>query len=162
MAVIVAGPLWAQPPVDFGRYHALVIGNDHYKHLRKLTTAEAVATLLEDKYGFAVEVLEDATRSEILSALNRLRGELTERDNLLIYYAGHGDLDEATDTGYWQPVDAEPGTDVNWIPTSDITLRLTAMNAKHILVVADSCYAGALLTRDADTRLPMGIHQGQS
>ncbi len=37
------------PAIDFGRYHALVIGNNDYQHLRNLTTAvgdaEAVATL---------------------------------------------------------------------------------------------------------------------
>ena len=38
---------------------------------------------------------------------SRLRGELTERDNLLIYYAGHGVLDEEADIGSWLPVDAE-------------------------------------------------------
>ncbi len=41
------------PEIDFGRYHALVIGNNDYEYLRKLTTAVddagAVATLLKDK-----------------------------------------------------------------------------------------------------------------
>ncbi len=44
------------PEIDFGRYHALVIGNNEYQHVRNLTTAvgdaDAVATLLEEKYGF--------------------------------------------------------------------------------------------------------------
>ncbi len=35
------------PEIDFGRYHALVIGNNDYQHLRKLNTvvgdADAVA-----------------------------------------------------------------------------------------------------------------------
>ncbi|MGB5678808.1 MAG: SUMF1/EgtB/PvdO family nonheme iron enzyme, partial [Gammaproteobacteria bacterium] len=30
------------------------------------------------------------------------------------------------------------------------------MNAKHVMVVADSCYAGSLLTRDSESRLPTG------
>ena len=46
------------PKVEFGRYHALVISNNDYQHLRKLNTAvgdaDAVATLLEEKYGFQV------------------------------------------------------------------------------------------------------------
>ncbi len=84
------------PEIDFGRYHALVIGNNDYQHLRNLTTAvgdaEAVAKLLEKKYGFQVTKLTNATRRDITGALNRLRQTLTERDNLLIYYAGHGRL----------------------------------------------------------------------
>ncbi len=82
------------PEIEFGRYHALVIGNNDYQHLRNLTTAvgdaEAVATLLEDKYGFQVTKLTNATRRDITGALNRLRQTLTEKDNLLVYYAGMG------------------------------------------------------------------------
>ncbi len=86
------------PKIEFGRYHALVIGNNDYRHLRKLTTAvgdaEAVATLLEEKYGFQVTKLINATRRDITGAFNRLRQALTEKDNLLVYYAGHGILDD--------------------------------------------------------------------
>ena len=81
------------PEIEFGRYHALVIGNNDYKYLPKLTTAvgdaESVAKLLEDKYGFAVTKLTNATRRDITGAFNRLRQRLTEKDNLLVYYAGH-------------------------------------------------------------------------
>ncbi len=93
------------PEIEFGRYHALVIGNNDYEHLRNLTTAvgdaEAVARLLEEKYGFQVTKLINATRRDIAGALNRHRQTLTERDNLLIYYAGHGVLDEEAGAGYW-------------------------------------------------------------
>ena len=42
--------------IEFGNYHALVIGIDEYKHLPKLETAvrdaKAVAQVLEKDYGF--------------------------------------------------------------------------------------------------------------
>ena len=73
------------PGLDFGRYHALVIGNNDYEFLPQLTTAvgdaEAVAGLLEEKYGFQVTKLTNATRRDIAGALNRLRQTLTEKDN---------------------------------------------------------------------------------
>ena len=60
------------PTIEFGRYHALVIGINDYQHLRNLTTAvgdaDAVATLLEDKYGFQVTKLINATRRDIADA----------------------------------------------------------------------------------------------
>ncbi len=91
------------PENEFGRYHALVIGNNDYQHLRNLTTAvgdaDAVAKLLEQKYGFQVTKLINATRRDIAGALNRLRQTLTEKDNLLVYYAGHGVLDEEAGAG---------------------------------------------------------------
>jgi uncharacterized caspase-like protein len=135
--------------VDFGRYHGLVIGNDDYRFMRKLQTARsdarAVAALLGDGYGFRISLLENATRSEILGALAWMRRELGPRDNLLIYYAGHGWLDEEANEGFWLPVDAEPDNEANWIANADISRSLKAMQAKHVMVVADSCFSGKLL-----------------
>ena len=151
-----------EPSIDFGRYFALVIGNDNYKNpeVHDLATARAdareIGELLEKKYGFEVTQLLDATRYDILSALNKLRGELTEKDNLLVFYAGHGELDRANSRGHWLPVDAEPGSTANWISNVDLTDLLNAMSARHIIVVADSCYSGAL-TRSSLARLEAGM-----
>ena len=102
------------PDMGFGRYHALVIGANDYRNLPKLKTAvndaSAVADVLRQRYGFTVTLLLNPTRAEVVRALDALRSELTLRDNLLVYYAGHGFLDTEADTGYWQPVDAEEGT----------------------------------------------------
>ncbi len=150
------------PKIDFGRYFALVIGNDNYRHseVRDLATARAdareMARVLEDKFGFRVTTLLDATRYDVLSALNTLRAELTERDNLLVFYAGHGELDRANSRGHWLPVDAEPQSTANWISNVDLTDLLNAMAARHIIVVADSCYSGAL-TRSSLARLAVGM-----
>lgn len=135
-------------PAAYGRYHALVIGNDAYRHLQPLRTARndarAVADLLERAYAFEVTLLLDATREEILVALAGLRRKLAEDDNLLIYYAGHGWLDAEADEGYWLPVDAREDDNVRWIANSAITASFRALKAKHVLVVADSCYSGTL------------------
>ena len=143
-----------QPPSvvsDLGTFHALVIGNDAYRALPRLRTAvkdaRAVAALLESRYGFRVTTLTNATRAETIQALQKMRSRLTERDNLLIYYAGHGKLDRGADRGYWLPTDAVEDSPVNWINNVTITDTLKAIQAKHVMVVADSCYSGTL-TRD--------------
>lgn len=147
---------------DFGRYHALVIGNGDYRHLPRLKTAradaDAVAELLRDRYGFRVKLVRDATRYDILSALNELRATLTDRDNLLIYYAGHGELDEVNQRGQWLPVDAERDSTANWISNVAITDILNAMSARHVMVVSDSCYSGAL-TRSSLAKLDAGMSE---
>jgi hypothetical protein len=149
-----------RPGIEFGEYHALIIGNDNYTHMTNLQTArndaEAVAQLLKSKYGFKTNLLLDADRYAILSTLNKLMQELTEDDNLLIYYAGHGELDEVNLRGYWLPVDAEQDSSTNWISNVTITDMLNVMSAKHVLVVADSCYSGAL-TRSSVPRLQGGM-----
>lgn len=115
--------------------------------------ATALAALLKQRYGFKTRLLTNADRYAILSALNELREKLTSEDNLLIYYAGHGELDRVNNRGHWLPVDAEPMSSANWIPTTAITDVLNIMKARQVLVIVDSCYAGAL-TRSSVARLP--------
>ena len=105
-----------------------------------------------------MNLLLNATRYQILAALSKLRRKLTERDNLLVYYAGHGFLDKAAETGYWLPVDADKEITANWIGTHDLTSSLKAMNAKHVMIVADSCYSGTLI-RSGPTQLRSGMER---
>jgi hypothetical protein len=134
--------------LDYGRYYALVIGNNGYKKLPKLNTAvddaKAVAATLERDYGFTVSLLTDASEEQVIGALAELRRTLTPKDNLLIYYAGHGWYDDGAERGYWLPVDAVADNQSHWISNADVTDVLKAMQAKHVLVVADSCYSGSL------------------
>lgn len=134
--------------IRFGRYYALVIGNADYQYYPDLQTpvkdARAVARVLSRRYGFRTRLLLNATRYQILSAINELRKTLQASDNLLIYYAGHGELDRGNGRGYWLPVDAQPGNSANWLSNTAISDQLSLFKARHILVVADSCYAGTL------------------
>lgn len=148
--------------IKFGKYYALVIGNNNYRMLPQLQTAmedaRVVSQLLEKEYGFNVQLLLNANRNSILSAMNDYRKQLTENDNLLIYYAGHGTLEERNTQGFWLPVDADLDSDVNWIPTDRITGIMNLMSAKQIMVVADACYSG-IMTRASLTRLDSGKSQ---
>ena len=134
--------------IIFGNYHALIIGNDRYRHLPGLQSAVRDARRLDEvlrtSYGFKTKLLVDATRENILSELNNYRHNLSREDNLLIYYAGHGWIDEAADEGYWLPVDAASDNPVNWVSNASLTATVRAMDAKHVLVVADSCFSGKL------------------
>jgi len=68
---------------SFGNYHALVIGNNNYRHIRKLRTAvndaREVAAVLEKNYGFKVTLLLDADRYQILSAITPCASALPRR-----------------------------------------------------------------------------------
>ncbi|MBL6928642.1 MAG: caspase family protein [Rhodospirillales bacterium] len=134
--------------VQFGRYFALVIGNTGYKNFPALVTAgddaNAVAALLGQSYGYKTQLLLDATRNQIIDAIEGYREKLGANDNLLIYYAGHGWLDKKAERGYWLPVDARPNSKANWVSNTTITDSIKAMDAKHVMVVADSCYSGTL------------------
>jgi len=139
-----------------GTYHALIIGIDNYREWNPLRTAvrdavELRNVLVED-YGFdernvRLRTDEEATRLRIISDLRELAASLGETDNLLVYFAGHGQLDDLTGDGYWIPVEGElknPGT---WISQATIKgiLGSEKARAKNVVVIADSCYSGTLL-----------------
>ena len=69
--------------VEFGAYHALLIGNASYRYMPHLNTPGADVAELDDvlrtRFGFKTTVLHDANRYEILSALNELRGRSDEQ-----------------------------------------------------------------------------------
>jgi hypothetical protein len=137
--------------MNFGRYYAIVIGNQDYQSIEDLETprydAARAARVLADKYGFIVQILEDANDVTMLKAINDLNAVLKPDDNVLIYYAGHGARLQTgkSENGFWLPVNAEaPPKDTYWIPNEQITGHLGRLPARRVLVVADSCYAGLL------------------
>ena len=89
-----------------------------------------------------MNVLENPTREEILSQLNSYKNILEERDNLLVYFAGHGVLEE--DEGFWLPKNAKQNDDTNWLSNTTIKRKMKNFSSKNILVLADSCFSGSL------------------
>ena len=137
--------------LDFGKYYALIIGNQNYDVIDDLATPYSDAAhakkILEEQYGFDVTVLLDADSTATMRAINELSEKLTDNDNLLIYYAGHGSRIRSGDyeAGYWLPVNANaPPDDTFWVSNEFVTRHLARLQAKRVLVVADSCYAGLL------------------
>lgn len=134
--------------VKLGRYHALIIGNNEYAAYPKLVSAindsQQVAGVLKKNYDFQVTVLNNANRFEILSALNTLREKLTMDDNLIVYFAGHGEIDTKSGQGYWIPVDGRTAAPDTWLSNRAISDMLNTMAPRHVMVVADSCYSGTM------------------
>lgn len=139
--------------LNFGRYYAIVIGNQNYQQLENLQTphtdVERATQLLRDKYGFNVQTIEDADDVSMLRALNDLAKVVKQNDNVLVYYAGHGTRLQTVgrEAGYWLPVNAErPPDDTYWVPNEQISAHLGRLPARRVMVIADSCYAGLLST----------------
>ena len=137
--------------LDFGRYYALIIGNQNYDQITDLKTPHADAMrakdILENQYGFETTVILDADSATVMKRINEYSSELKENDNLLIFYAGHGSRIQTGDyeAGYWLPVDANPPPeDTFWVSNEFVTRHLSRLKAKRVLVVSDSCYSGLL------------------
>jgi hypothetical protein len=156
---VPAGSSPPPPRLDHGlppaRFHALIIANQAYRHWPKLNNpvndAQDLKRMLEQRYGFETTLLIDSTRRDLFAAFNTLRGKLKPEDKLLVFYAGHGDIEESTQRGYWVPVDGEKGNRSNWVSVVDVTDQINVLGVRQVLVIADSCYSGTM----ARTALPV-------
>ena len=135
-------------------FHALIIGIDNYKD-RSVTSldnptsdANDLINVLMMKYSFKKEhisFLQNPGRIEILDEFERLSNTLGEKDNLLVFYAGHGFWDEKLEQGYWLPADASMTSKAQWISNATIRDYIRGINSKHTLLIADACFSGGLL-----------------
>ena len=50
---------------------------------------------------------QEATRENILESLYELEDQITTKDNLLLYFAGHGMMNAQETQGFWIPVEAQ-------------------------------------------------------
>ncbi|RXQ87393.1 caspase family protein [Ancylomarina salipaludis] len=133
----------------------IAIDNYEDKHFPPLNNAQNDALRLENiltkKYGF--ELIEpslfgvNATRRNIIEVINTLAYSVNEKDNLIIYFAGHGDIHPKTKKGFWIPQDAKNSVS-DWIPSSTVIDMICGIEAKHILLIIDSCFSGAFLTQN--------------
>ena len=131
-------------------FKALIIGIDEYENsIGSLDTpvndAIALDDILKNNYNFKTKLLLNPSRSEIYEAMDYFSKNLKPSDNFLIYFAGHGEIDVMDkDNSYWLPSDSKKNSKSNWISNVVITQWVKSLKSKHVLVIADSCYAGAL------------------
>lgn len=152
--------------VQEGKRYALIIANQSYKDpvYGKLETpiadALALAERLERKFDFKTTaqiggqafplVLKNATKVEMERALSRLRKVLTPADSLMVFYAGHGIYSKELDQAYWLPVDAEADEPSTWLSAYAVQSAIQLLEARHVLVVADSCFSGGFRKRGTE------------
>jgi len=141
--------------VQEGKYYALIIANNSYKAesgmmnlQRPVQDATALREVLATRYTFDrtnIMTLYDRSKLDVEVTLEELQKKLLPEDNLLIFYAGHGIMDQESDLGYWLLSDATRSR-VTWLSNSNITDFIKACKARHILLIADACYSGSIYT----------------
>ena len=151
--VLKAGP--GEVAIE-GEYWAFVVGINDYRGAPPLRTAVAdakgIRDVLVERYGFKPDHIRmlidgEATRSRIEGGFVKLAKEAGPSDSVLIYYAGHGQYSDDNQLAWWVPVDGnidEPGT---WILDAAIRNYVAAMRARHVYVIADSCFSGNLFAQ---------------
>jgi len=145
--------------------YALVIGNDAYPGgtngwppLRNaINDAQAVAEELR-RNGFEVELQTNLDSAQLKDTFKRflvVRGADPEA-RLLIWYAGHGTT--VGGEGFLVPVDAPLDSDKMFLlsayPLSEIDVHVRLAEAKHVLAIFDSCFAGTIFESRAGVPPP--------
>lgn len=136
--------------ISVGKYIALVIGINSYQgYWRPLKNAvndaEGFANVLRNEYQFdEVQTLldEEATRRNIIQKFEWLAGNTTKDDNVLIFYAGHGQFNKGLNKGYWVPIDAQSNSVADYVSNNDVKTFLGGIPSKHTLLITDACFAG--------------------
>ncbi len=150
---LVQGAAEAQPApasaAPVRRRFAVLVGNNRYAvPIPSLETPIAdvsrIAEVLQSRFGYETRIVKDAGKAQLIEALNAIAAEATPDDSVLLFYAGHGYLLEDVKMGYWIPVDASVKTAKGWISNSDISKLLSAIQARQLILISDSCYSGTL------------------
>ncbi|OGQ48120.1 MAG: hypothetical protein A3H42_03350 [Deltaproteobacteria bacterium RIFCSPLOWO2_02_FULL_46_8] len=139
----------AEKPSIARRRLAVLFGINGYKDpIPELETpiadVEGIADTLKSRYGYETRILKNVGKAGIIEALNAVAAEATPEDSVLLFYAGHGYLMEDTNMGYWIPIDASVKTAAGWISNTDISKLLSAISARQLILVSDSCFSGSL------------------
>lgn len=152
-------------------YYALIIAiqdyeDDIYDLNYPVSDALELRNILLENYSFdekRIITLLNPKRSEIIKAFTSLKNNLSKEDNLLVFYAGHGNWDELAEQGYWLPADAKPNDLSEVITNTEITAYLKSIKSKHTLLISDACFSGSIFkTRDAFIAESFDINYYQS
>lgn len=123
---------------------ALVIGNGHYPDAsapltQSINDARALSSSLR-KNGFDVDMVEDATRDDMVRAVNRLKSRITRDSVVMLFFGGYGV--QAGRESYMLPVDAviwmEKDVRRQGVSIEGVLEMMKEQGAKAKLVVVDA------------------------
>ena len=129
--------------------YALIFATDEYEHWNDLVNpifdSRTIAAELTKSYGFKVDIVENASQSEILKKL-REYGEKKYQplDQLFILFAGHGTYDQTFGEGFVVTKESLLNDEGKTTYLSHNRLRSIINNipAEHIFLGMDVCFGG--------------------
>jgi len=131
-------------PVGHTSRLALVIGNGHYPDAsapltQSINDARALSSSLR-KNGFDVDMVEDASKDDMVRAVNRLKSRIKRDTTVLLFFGGYGV--QAGRESYMLPVDAviwkESDVRRQGVSIEGVLEMMKEQGAKAKLVVVDA------------------------
>ncbi len=136
-----------------GKKYALLVGTDQYKAegwkdlANPVKDVKAVADILRDLYGFEVQVLENQPIDTIFSIIGSYYRKVQPNDQVVIFFAGHGDVDEELlSDGFIVCTDSKPTEqDIarnSYISYMKLQKMINNLSSRQVLVMLDVCHGG--------------------
>ncbi|MEJ7807816.1 MAG: caspase family protein [Telluria sp.] len=149
---------------------ALLIGVSNYRSpdiwgvLPTVPSEIAALKAALTRQGFAtddIEVVMDPTTSVLRNKVHRfLHAKVASDARLFLFVAGHGWSDRK-ESGYLLPVDALSVIDANFsskrLGMDEVSLWSKETSAKHVMMIFDSCFSGAVFLSRGKANLPSAL-----
>jgi hypothetical protein len=129
--------------------YALLFATDKYDHWTDLVNpvfdANTMAAELKSRYGFEVEIVENANQEEVWTKIRDYSmRKYKPQDQLLIFFAGHGQFDETFGEGFVVAKNSLMNDQGKTTYISHTRLRSVINNipCEHIVLTMDVCFGG--------------------
>lgn len=139
--------------------YALIFATDKYDNWSDLVNpifdSKTIADELRKTYGFRVEIIENASQSQILLKLREYaEKKYKPLDQLFIFFAGHGQYDDTFGEGFIVPKEALANDPAKTTYLSHNRLRSIVNNipCEHIFLAMDVCFGGTFDAALASSR----------
>jgi hypothetical protein len=139
--------------------YALVFATDQYDNWSDLVNpifdSKTIAQELKNTYNFKVEVIENASQSEVLKKLREYaEKKYKPLDQLFIFFAGHGTYDQTFGEGFVVTKESQTNDEAKTTYLSHNRLRSIVNNVPcdHIFLAMDVCFGGTFDAALASSR----------
>jgi WD40 repeat protein len=144
-----------------GVHYALIFATNDYDNYDDLVNpvndSRAIAEELKKNYGFQVDLKENPTLDQIVATLRiYAQKEYNPKDQLMIFFAGHGKYDDIFKEGYLVAKGSKLDDETKTSLLSHSNLRTIVNNipCEHIFLTMDVCFGGTfdplIASRGAD------------
>ncbi len=140
-----------------GKNYLLIIAIDDYRNgipplYNAVKDAQDFRKLLLEQFRFEESLAtslfnEAATQDAILDAFDHIERQLTEADNFVFYFAGHGWYHKERETGYWLPYDAVLKKRSTYLNNADVVATFRTSKARHVFGIVDACFSASLFVQ---------------
>lgn len=130
---------------DYALLFATDIYNEWDNLVNPVNDAETIADELEKYYGFKVDLVTNATTEEIMYKIREYgKKSYLPYDQLLIFFAGHGQYDDVYKEGYIVGKNSKKSdvTKSTYLAHSQLRNAIENIPTEHTLLVMDACFGG--------------------